>query len=96
MSNLSEQDIQKISNLAKIEISQDDCQHLAKQLSSILTWAEKLNEVNTDNVEPLVNIHGESLRLHQDQVNDGDIADDILQNSKDAKYGYFAVPKVIE
>jgi aspartyl-tRNA(Asn)/glutamyl-tRNA(Gln) amidotransferase subunit C len=96
MSKVTAENIKKISRLARIEIKEEERENLAKQVGGIIGWVEALNEVNTDNVEPLTNIHGESLRLNKDEVTDGNIAEDVLKNSKDAKYGYFAVPKVIE
>lgn len=96
MSEISQEDFKKISRLARIEISANDQETMARQVGGIISWVEKLNEVNVDGVEPLTNVHEMNLRLNKDEVADGDIVEDILKNSKDAKYGYFAVPKVIE
>lgn len=96
MSVVSKEDFKKISRLARIEIPEEARETMAKQVSGIITWVEQLNEVNTDNVEPLTNVHDMSLRLNADEISDGNIADDVLKNAKNAKYGYFAVPKVIE
>ncbi len=96
MSNVTSENIKKVARLARIEVLEADRENLAKQVGGIIGWVEQLSEVNTENVEPLTNIHGESLRLNADVVSDDNIAEDILKNSKDAKYGYFAVPKVIE
>ena len=96
MSNVTSENIKKVARLARIEVLEADRENLAKQVGGIIKWVEQLNEVNTDNVEPLTNVHGEPLRLNADVISDGNIAEDVLKNSKDAKYGYFAVPKVIE
>ena len=96
MSEISKEDFKKISRLARIEIPEESRETVAKQVGSIIAWVEKLNEVNVDGVEPLTNVHEMNLRLNKDEVSDGDIAEDVLKNSKEAKYGYFAVPKVIE
>jgi aspartyl-tRNA(Asn)/glutamyl-tRNA(Gln) amidotransferase subunit C len=96
MSEISKEDFKKISRLARIEIPEESREATAKQVGSIIAWVEKLNEVNVDGVEPLTNVCEMNLRLNKDEINDGDIAQDVLKNSKDAKYGYFAVPKVIE
>jgi aspartyl-tRNA(Asn)/glutamyl-tRNA(Gln) amidotransferase subunit C len=96
MPQVTKEDIKKVSRLARIEVAENDRENLANQVGGIITWVEKLNEVNTDNVEPLSTIQQNSLRLNIDEINDGNIAEDVLKNSKDAKYGYFAVPKVIE
>ncbi|HLD76988.1 MAG TPA: Asp-tRNA(Asn)/Glu-tRNA(Gln) amidotransferase subunit GatC [Rickettsiales bacterium] len=96
MTEITNKDIKKIAKLAKIEVSEQDCENLSAQLTKTISWIEQLNEVDTSNIEPLFNIHGAKISLFQDVVSDGNIADDILKNAKNTKYGYFAVPKVIE
>ena len=96
MSEISKEDFKKISRLARIEIADQDRETLSNQVGKIITWVDKRNEVDVDGVEPLINVHEMPLRQNADKVSDGDIADDVLKNAKDAKYGYFAVPKVIE
>jgi aspartyl-tRNA(Asn)/glutamyl-tRNA(Gln) amidotransferase subunit C len=95
MAKITQKDIEKISRLAQIEIK-DDKEILANQIENVINWIEKLNEVNTDNVEPMINVHNEPLHLNADEVSDGNIADDVLKNAPKQIYGYFAVPKVIE
>lgn len=96
MSNVTTENIKKVARLARIEVPQESREKLAAQVNNIIGFVEKLNEVNTDNVEPLISVHQFPLRLNKDEITDGNIADDILKNSKNAKYGYFSVPKVIE
>lgn len=96
MSHVSRENIKKISRLARIEVSEEEKEALATQMGKIIGWFEKLNEVNTDAVEPLVNVNEMILDLKPDEVRDGNIQEDVLKNAKDAKYGYFSVPKVIE
>lgn len=88
--------LKKLCRLARIEVPESERETVSKQVGGIIAWVEKLNEVNTENVEPLTNVHEMSLRLNKDEVSDGGIADDVLKNAKQAKYGYFAVPKVLE
>jgi aspartyl-tRNA(Asn)/glutamyl-tRNA(Gln) amidotransferase subunit C len=95
MAKITQKDIEKISRLAQIEIK-DDKEILASQIENVINWIEKLNEVNTDNIEPMINVHNEPLHLNADEVSDGNIADDVLKNAPKQIYGYFAVPKVIE
>ncbi|OFW80622.1 MAG: asparaginyl/glutamyl-tRNA amidotransferase subunit C [Alphaproteobacteria bacterium RIFCSPLOWO2_01_FULL_40_26] len=96
MSQITKEDIKKISRLARIEVPEDRQEFLASQIGNVINWVEQLNEVNTDNVKPFINVHDMSLRLNQDEISDGNISADILKNAKNAKYGYFSVPKVIE
>jgi len=52
--------------------------------------------VNTDGVEPLTAVIDQKLRLREDEVNDGNIRDEVLADAPEAQHGFFAVPKVIE
>ncbi len=94
--SLTEKEVTKIARLSRIEVSADKKPQLASKISTILDWMESLNEVNTNNVEPLANVHQMALPLAKDQVSDGNIAEAVLKNTPDAKYGYFTVPKMIE
>jgi aspartyl-tRNA(Asn)/glutamyl-tRNA(Gln) amidotransferase subunit C len=95
MSKISVQDIEKISRLAQISIANEK-EQIADQISNVITWIEKLNEVETQNIEPMINVFDNSLKLNSDIVNDGDISEEVLKNAPKSIYGYFAVPKVIE
>jgi aspartyl-tRNA(Asn)/glutamyl-tRNA(Gln) amidotransferase subunit C len=94
--SVNHEDIKKISRLARIEISKNDFDNVASQVNKIIGWVDSLKEVDTSMVEPMTNVHDAPLRLEADQITDGGIADDVLKNAPNAKYGYFTVPKVIE
>lgn len=96
MTQLTNEDIKKIAKLACIEVDEESCKNLTLQVGNTISWIEQLNEANTDGVEPLTNVHQDTLRMMPDVIADGDIADDVLRNAKNAKYNYFSVPKVIE
>ncbi|MFQ5985171.1 MAG: Asp-tRNA(Asn)/Glu-tRNA(Gln) amidotransferase subunit GatC [Alphaproteobacteria bacterium] len=85
-----------IARLARIALSDDEKAHLAKELSSILTWIERLNEVDTDVVAPMASVVAMTLPRRSDAVTDGDIADKIVANAPERRDGYFVVPKVVE
>ena len=65
-------------------------------LSKIITWVEKLNEVETENVIPITNPSDIKIPFREDKVDDGKIKEKILKNAPEKKGGYFIVPKVIE
>ncbi len=88
--------IQKIANLAKIEVLKDEEPHLIEQLNNIINWFDKLNEINVDNVEPLMNVNEMNLEMFQDEISRNDTQEDVLKNAPNANYNYFTVPKVIE
>jgi len=96
MTKVTVENIKKISRLARIEVQESDLQSLANQVGNIINWVEKLNELEVNDVDPLTSVHEMQLFLNEDKIADGNISEDILRNAKNAKYGYFSVPKVIE
>ena len=86
----------KIAKLSRIKIKDDEIDELSNQLSSIVSWVEQLNEVNTDNVEPLSNVSMTKLPLRKDIENIKDNSEEVLLNAPDKLENYFAVPKVVE
>ena len=88
--------VKHISKLSRISIDDQKAKKLEKDLNSIFKWIEKLNELNTDNVEPLTSIAETALRLRKDQILSKNIREDILKNSPKDNKDYFVVPKVVE
>ena len=94
--SLSTQDVKKIAKLSCIKITEEEAAKYQVELNSIFQWIEQLQSVNTDGVEPLCGVEGQMTKTREDVVTDGDKRDQVLKNAPVAKYGYFAVPKVIE
>ena len=88
--------ILKIAKLSRINVKDNEIPELSSQLSSILNWVEQLNEVNTENVEPLNNVSMSKLPLRKDKENNKDKSIDILSNAPEKLENYFVVPKVVE
>ncbi len=88
--------VKHISKLARISLDEKKADTLSKDLTSIITFIEKLNSLNTDKVDPLTSIINASLKSRKDEVKDGKIRDQILKNSPEKNDEFFVVPKVIE
>ena len=88
--------IKNVSKLARISVDEKKIDSLSKDLNSIFKFIEKLNELNTDKVEPLSSILNAPLRSRKDEINDGKIREKILKNSPEKNEEFFVVPKVIE
>lgn len=88
--------VSRVARLARIDIQEDRLEPMAEELTRIMSWIEQLNEVNTDNVEPLASVTGHALPLRDDVVTDGDIAEKVTQNAPESMSGFFVVPKVVE
>ena len=88
--------VKHISKLSRISIDDQKAKKLEKDLNSIFKWIEKLNELNTDKVEPLTSIAETTLRFRKDQILSKNIREDILKNSPKDNKDYIVVPKVVE
>ena len=88
--------VKHISKLARISLEDKKVESLAKDLTSILKFIEKLDKLNTEKTNPLTSIINASLKARTDEVKDGKIRDQILKNSPDKNDEFFVVPKVIE
>ena len=88
--------VAKIARLARINVPDERLEPLAAELNGILDWIAELDEVNTDNIEPLASVTGHSLPMRDDLVADGGYVDDVLANAPESASGFFVVPKVVE
>ena len=88
--------IKHISKLSRISVDDAKADKLAGDLNSIFDFIEKLNELNTDNVEPLTSVAETTLKLRVDEVKSKNIKDKILKNSPDENEDFFVVPRVVE
>ena len=88
--------VKHISKLSRISIDEEKAKKLSKDLNSIFKFIEKLNELDTKNVEPLSSIVQKNLKLRKDQIKSKNIREDILKNSPENNEDFFVVPKVVE
>ena len=88
--------VKHISKLARISLDEKKVSDLSRDLSSIMKFIEKLNELNTDNTTPLTSIINASLKSREDEVKDEKIRGQILKNSPEKNEEFFVVPKVLE
>ena len=88
--------IKHISKLSRISVDNVKADKLAGDLNSIFDFIEKLNELNTDNVEPLTSVAETTLKLRADEVKSENIRDQILKNSPEENEDFFVVPRVVE
>ena len=88
--------IKHISKLSRISVADEKAKKLAGDMNTIFDFIEKLNELNTDNVEPLTSVAETTLKLRVDEVKSENIRDQILKNSPDENEDFFVVPRVVE
>lgn len=88
--------LHKIAHLARLEFNDEDADAMMNDLTRIITWVEKLNEVDTADVEPLTTMSYEVNALREDQVKPHLSHERALKNAPEKDRDLFRVPKVIE
>ena len=88
--------IKHISKLSRISVDEQKAEKLAGDLNSIFEFIEKLNELNTDKVEPLTSVAETTLKFRSDEVKSANIREQIIKNSPEDNEDFFVVPKVVE
>ena len=88
--------IKHIAKLSRISLEDEKAKKLTTDLSSIFEFIEKLNELNTKDVEPLTSIAETTLKFRKDEVKSENIREKILENSPSDNKDFFVVPKVVE
>jgi aspartyl-tRNA(Asn)/glutamyl-tRNA(Gln) amidotransferase subunit C len=88
--------IRRIAKLARIRVDDAEVATLQTELNAILGYVEQLNEVDVSGIEPLSGGAQMAMRLREDAVTDGNIAEQVLANAPDRTDNFFAVPKVVE
>ena len=94
--SIDKNQVKKVAKLSRISLDDNKIDSLSKDLDSILTFVEKLNELDTKEIKTLKSIADKTLEARNDIVDDGKIKNDILKNSPEKNEDFFIVPKVIE
>lgn len=97
--NLTEQQVRSVADLAHLELESEELERLRQDLAGILSHVEKLNELDTDGVEPMAQVLAEapaSATLRADIVVPPLSQALALANSPVSGAGHFKVPRVIE
>ena len=89
-------DIKYVAHLARLSLSEDEEKKLGAQLSNILSYIEKLKEVDVSRVEPTAHAFPLVNVTRPDEVRPSLAHEDALRNAPAAANGLFLVPKIVE
>jgi aspartyl-tRNA(Asn)/glutamyl-tRNA(Gln) amidotransferase subunit C len=88
--------IEKLAHLAKLRFNDDEKEGIRKDLQNMLGLIEKMEEINTDNVEPLLHMSGNVNVVRADEVKGSISNEEALRNAAQKQEPFFIVPKVIK
>ena len=93
---ISDETIEYVGILAKLELSEEEKEQAKKDMGNMLDYIDKLNELDTSNVEPMSHVFPVNNVFREDIVVNGDEREKILKNAPEEKNGSFKVPKTVE
>lgn len=93
---IDKQQLQKIAHLARLEMPKYAEKEMMDSLNSVLNWMEELNEINTDNVKPLIHMSLEINALREDVVMSDISREQGLKNAPKQNGEYFNVPSMMD
>jgi len=94
--SINKEEIKKVAHLARINVSQAEVYQVEKKLVGILALIEKMQEVNTESIEPMSHALDINQPLRADKVTEKDIRDKSLALAPHSEQSLFIVPQVIE
>ena len=88
--------IEYVGILAKLELSREEREAAKRDMSRMLDYVDKLNELDTEGVEPMSHLFPVHNVFRKDEVINADSREQILANAPEQKDGAFKVPRTIE
>ncbi len=93
---LSREEVLHIAHLARIELKEEEVEKFRSQLSEILTFVEKLNELNTEGIDPKFSVIPPENVLREDILGLSLPREKVFMNAPETDGEYFIVPKVVK
>jgi len=94
--NIDKETVEKVAHLARLELAEDEKEKMIADMNKILGFMDKLNEIDTSGIEPLVYMTNEINTVREDVIKQEVTHEEALLNAPKHDKGYFLVAKVIE
>jgi aspartyl-tRNA(Asn)/glutamyl-tRNA(Gln) amidotransferase subunit C len=88
--------VRRIAKLARLALDEERVEPMMHELNGIFAWVEQLNEVDVGGIEPMTSVVAQKLKMRDDVVTDGGMAEAVTANAPQSEDHFFVVPKVVE
>jgi aspartyl-tRNA(Asn)/glutamyl-tRNA(Gln) amidotransferase subunit C len=96
MSRITEEQVKHVANLARLQLSEKEVELFTKQLDDIISYAEQLNELDVENVEPTTHVLDLKNVLREDKSRKWISREEALKNAPEEQDGQVKVPSILE
>ncbi len=93
---ITDETIEYVGILAKLELSDEEKEKAKKDMGEMLQYIDKLNELDTDGIEPMSHVFSVNNVFREDIVTNGDDRENILKNAPEKNEESFIVPKTFD
>ena len=93
---ISEQEVKKMAELSRLSLSSDELKKRTEDMNNIIHYMDTLNEIDTDNVDELYNVHDMNNTLRDDSFEESLDKKDVLKNSPSSNDDYIEVPLTVK
>ncbi len=94
--SLDKEEVRTIAHLARLSVEESRLEPIAAELSRVLEFVDRLNSVDTRDIEPMSNPVSSELVLREDVITETDEREQLQKPAPAVHEGYFTVPRVIE
>ncbi|WP_090738252.1 Asp-tRNA(Asn)/Glu-tRNA(Gln) amidotransferase subunit GatC [Paenibacillus sp. Mc5Re-14] len=94
--NISKEDVRHVARLSRLNLTENEEETMTGQLNAILHYAEKLNELDTEQVKPTTHVLHVSNVMRDDEVRGSLTHEQVMRNAPEEEDGQFKVPAVLE
>ncbi len=96
MVKITKEEVEHVARLARLELSDEEKETFTKHLNNILTYVEKLNELDTKDVKPTSHVLQIQNIFKEDEIRESLSREKALSNAPDRTEEFYRVPKIIE
>ena len=92
---VTKKDVEKIAELANLKFSDEEIENFTPQMNEILSYMDKLNEIDTENIKPLSHPVEQTNVFRDDEMKPSILTEEALKNAPSKDEQHYKVPKVI-
>jgi aspartyl-tRNA(Asn)/glutamyl-tRNA(Gln) amidotransferase subunit C len=95
MADISKEQVKHVAHLARLAVTDEEVEKMADELSAIIGYAEQLNELDTEGVEPTTHVLDLKNVMRKDEPKEWITHEEAMKNAPDQKDGQFRVPSIM-
>ncbi|OIJ13654.1 asparaginyl/glutamyl-tRNA amidotransferase subunit C [Anaerobacillus alkalidiazotrophicus] len=96
MARITKDQVKHVAHLARLSVTEEEVEQFTEQLDKIISFAEQLNELNTEGIEPTTHVLDIKNVLREDVVKESLKNEEVLKNAPDEQDGQVKVPSIME